>query len=94
LPTFIGWNSASSHPRWETIGSDRRPFLAVSVGGEAGLPRMQSLVRHPVQTSGSRTATSSGDIAEATKLNCPIGQSHLQNEACRNRASTTKAAAK
>ena len=36
--------------------------------------------------------TSSGDTSDCTKLNCPIGQTYLQNEPPRNRPSTTKAA--
>src|ERR1700728_3376869 len=57
-------------------------------------PRMQSLVWQRVQTACSRTFTSSGESVEATKLNCPMGQTNLQNAACLNNASTASATAK
>src|SRR5580700_1910764 len=79
FPTFSGRNSANSHPRWITTNS----------GPGARLPRMQSFVPQSSQTSRSRTFTSSGEIVEATKLNCPIGQTNLQNDACLNTPSTT-----
>src|ERR1700685_1425139 len=78
LPTLLGRNSASSQPRIVTrseTGSRR--------------PRMQSFVWQRVQTSCSRTFTSNGESVEATKLNCPMGQTNLQNEACLKSPSTT-----
>src|SRR5262249_4908730 len=45
-------------------------------------------------TPRSRTCTSSGESVDAMKLNCPIGQTNLQNEACLNTPSTTSTAAK
>src|ERR1700723_1639786 len=78
LPTLLGWNKANSHPR-------------ITTRSETGarLPRMQSFVWHFVQTSWSHTFTSKGERVEATKLNCPIGQTNLQNEACLKNPSTT-----
>src|SRR5919106_1419819 len=55
---------------------------------------MQSFVAQAVQTSVSRTATSSGEAVEATKLNCPMGQTNLQNVACLNTESISSAPAK
>ena len=43
---------------------------------------------------GSRTFTSKGESVEATKLNCPMGQTNLQNDACLKRPSTTSTARK
>src|SRR5580698_7263318 len=83
LPTLRGWNRANSQPR-------------IVTRSETGsrLPRMQSLVWQLVHTSWSRTFTSSGESVEATKLNCPIGQTNLQNEACLKNPSTATATAK
>ena len=44
--------------------------------------------------SGRRTLTSSGETREATKLNWPIGQTYLQNDACLKVQSTSTAAPK
>ena len=55
---------------------------------------MQSRVVQVAQTSVSRTCTSSGDSVEATKLNWPIGQTHLQNDAFLKTPSTARAATK
>src|SRR4029453_1585605 len=62
--------------------------------GMPSLPRMQSLVLHVAQTLSSTTFTSSGETSDCTKLNCPIGQTYLQNAAPRKKPSITKAAAK
>ncbi len=84
LPTLRGWKSASSHPRCRTT----------SRSSGSRVPTMQSRVVQLAQTSVSRTFTSSGERVEATKLNWPIGQTHLQNEAFLKTPSTTRAAAK
>src|SRR5262249_8744030 len=47
-----------------------------------------------VQTSGSRTLISHGEIRDCTKLNCPIGQTYLQKAAPLKMLSTTNAPAK
>ena len=62
--------------------------------GMPSRPRMQSFVRHAVQTAGSRTFTSSGETSDCTKLNCPIGQTYLQKTPPRKKPSIAKAAAK
>src|SRR6266540_461047 len=81
FPVLRGLKSASSQPRWITTSS----------GPGSRRPRIQSLVRQLVQTSLSRILTSSGESVEATKLNCPMGQTNLQNEACLKKPSTTSA---
>src|SRR6185369_14451408 len=53
-----------------------------------------SFVAQPVQTCVSRTETSSGEAVAATKLNCPNGQTNLQNVACLKIESITSAPAK
>jgi hypothetical protein len=78
FPRFWGWKSISSHPRWTMTSSSRCPV-------------MQSRVSQRAQTSGSATFTSRGERVEATKLNWPMGQTHLQNEAFLNRPSTASA---
>src|SRR5207249_12130601 len=83
LPTLRGTNRASSQPRRTTGSGWRRS----ACGAGAGVPVMQSFVAQVAQTAWSRTRTSNGDSAEATKLNCPMGQTHLQNEARWNRLS-------
>src|SRR3954453_13518561 len=62
--------------------------------GMPSRPRMQSLVRHDTQTTGSRTLTSSGEASDWTKLNWPIGQTYLQKDAPRKKPSTMGAAAR
>src|SRR5580658_5864140 len=55
---------------------------------------MQSFVAQRSQTACSRTFTSSGESVEAMKLNCPMGQTNLQNAACLKSPSITSTAAK
>src|SRR4051794_33491538 len=52
---------------------------------------MHSCVVQLAQTAGSRTRTSRGETIDCTKLNCPIGQTYLQNAASRNTPSITSA---
>ncbi len=78
FPFFSGRKSISSHPRCTTVPACR-------------VPVMQSSVSQVAQTSVSRTVTSSGERVEAMKLNWPMGQTHLQNEAFLNRPSTARA---
>src|SRR5271168_3184834 len=100
LPTLRGRYSASSQPRCKITRPDAlvpaefveraRSVLA----GTSRRPRMQSLVAQRSQTAGSRTCTSRGERVEAIKLNCPMGQTNLQKEACLKSPSTTNTAAK
>src|SRR5271165_473202 len=103
LPTLRGWNRASSQPRWMMTRSDDILLLApglspaptcVATCEGSRAPRMQSLVWHETQTFASRTWTSRGESVEAMKLNWPIGQTNLQNEACLKTPSTTRTARK
>ena len=55
---------------------------------------MQSAVRHVRQVSRLMTRSSTGDTVDATKLNCPIGHTCLQNTAPANSMSTAIAAMK
>ena len=55
---------------------------------------MQSFVRHVAHVAGSRTLISSGEISEPKKLNCPNGQTYLQNAAPRKMVSTANATTK
>ena len=84
FPVFFGRNRPSSQPCWRTTEG--------SAGSRA--PLMQSCVVHVTQASASRTRTSRGETVEATKLNWPSGQTHLQNEASLNTESTARAVAK
>src|SRR5579871_538799 len=62
--------------------------------GSERFPLMQSLVAHFSQIARSFAFTSRGERVDATKLNCPIGQTNLQNAACLKSASTASAATK